>query len=128
MIAHTRQPILPLPWSVHRTGDAHPARAFLYSACFRTAQATIRMAFIAPILEAAVRDREDWEAEDDPAVLSTREGLAVDLAATHYMTPEASRPPRRLEPLDDQQHAIVQHGASTEESRYRLWLKDALRR
>ena len=54
------------------------------------------MAFIAPILEAAVRDREDWEAEDDPAVLSTREGLAVDLAATHYMTTEdfpTSTPP-----------------------------------
>ena len=30
-------------------------------------------------------------------------------------------------PLDDEQRAIVLHDASTEESRYRLSLKDALR-
>ncbi len=57
------------------------------------------MALIATILEAAVRDREDWEAED--ALLSTSEGLAVDLAATHCMTPEGFPTCRAAwEPLD----------------------------
>jgi hypothetical protein len=46
------------------------------------------MALIAASLEAASRDKEDSQAEDDHAVFSTNEGLAVDLATTQHMTPE----------------------------------------
>ena len=46
------------------------------------------MALIAAILEAGGRDMEPSEAEDDHAVLSTSEGLVVDLATgrTHHLT------------------------------------------
>jgi hypothetical protein len=54
-------------------------------------------------------------------VLSTSEGLAVDLATTHHMTPEGFPTFRAAwRPLDDEQRAIVLPYASTEESRYRL--------
>ena len=77
------------------------------------------MALIAAILEAAGRDMEDWEAED--AVLSTSEGFAVDLAATHYMTPEGFPTFRAAwRPLDGERRAIVLRDPPTEESRY--WL------
>ena len=46
------------------------------------------MALIAAILEVAGRDMEASEAEDDHAVLSTSEGLAVDLTTAHHMTTE----------------------------------------
>jgi hypothetical protein len=87
------------------------------------------MALIAAILEAAGLDMEDSEAEDDYAVLSTSEGLAVDLVTTHHMTPEGF--PTFLaawRPLDGERHVVFLHDASTKESRCRLWLKDALRR
>jgi hypothetical protein len=59
---------------------------------------------------------------------STSKGLAVDLATTHHIDPEDFPTCRAAwKPLDDVQRAIVLHDASTEESRYRLSLKDALR-
>jgi hypothetical protein len=47
------QNILVAPLVARQPRDALPARAFLSSVCFRTVQATIRMALIAAILEAA---------------------------------------------------------------------------